>query len=112
MGERLHRSSEVANFANSPDPEHLLPQHNRTALEERASQVGSAVGKVVVMLRRTQDRLKDVANTGGDAATRSEEHTSELQSRQYLVCRLLLEKKKDTEKIANSYTTPCNRNTL
>src|SRR3712207_6971277 len=27
------------------------------------------------------------------AATRSEEHTSELQSRQYLVCRLLLEKK-------------------
>src|SRR3712207_8041912 len=28
------------------------------------------------------------------AQTRSEEHTSELQSRQYLVCRLLLEKKK------------------
>src|SRR5215203_6868765 len=27
---------------------------------------------------------------------RSEEHTSELQSRQYLVCRLLLEKKKKT----------------
>src|SRR3712207_6858947 len=30
----------------------------------------------------------------GLALTRSEEHTSELQSRQYLVCRLLLEKKK------------------
>src|SRR3712207_8399033 len=29
-------------------------------------------------------------------AARSEEHTSELQSRQYLVCRLLLEKKKQT----------------
>src|SRR3712207_6863343 len=29
-------------------------------------------------------------------STRSEEHTSELQSRQYLVCRLLLEKKKNT----------------
>src|SRR5581483_12419664 len=29
-----------------------------------------------------------------NAAGRSEEHTSELQSRQYLVCRLLLEKKK------------------
>src|SRR3712207_7294120 len=28
-------------------------------------------------------------------SARSEEHTSELQSRQYLVCRLLLEKKKD-----------------
>src|SRR3712207_7369899 len=30
----------------------------------------------------------------GFLAVRSEEHTSELQSRQYLVCRLLLEKKK------------------
>src|SRR3712207_8313918 len=29
-------------------------------------------------------------------ATRSEEHTSELQSRQYIVCRLLLEKKKNS----------------
>src|SRR3712207_7533343 len=33
---------------------------------------------------------------GGAPYTRSEEHTSELQSRQYLVCRLLLEKKKNT----------------
>src|SRR3712207_7780862 len=32
----------------------------------------------------------------GRAVLRSEEHTSELQSRQYLVCRLLLEKKKHT----------------
>src|SRR3712207_8776102 len=31
-----------------------------------------------------------------DGSDRSEEHTSELQSRQYLVCRLLLEKKKIT----------------
>src|SRR3712207_8623271 len=30
---------------------------------------------------------------------RSEEHTSELQSRQYLVCRLLLEKKKESRNI-------------
>src|SRR3712207_6944682 len=32
---------------------------------------------------------------GVSKVTRSEEHTSELQSRQYLVCRLLLEKKKN-----------------
>src|SRR5438445_5192286 len=32
------------------------------------------------------------------ASLRSEEHTSELQSRQYLVCRLLLEKKKKKQK--------------
>src|SRR3712207_6826712 len=31
-------------------------------------------------------------------STRSEEHTSELQSRQYLVCRLLLEKKKKSQR--------------
>src|SRR3712207_8216015 len=38
------------------------------------------------------------------AKKRSEEHTSELQSRQYLVCRLLLEKKK--EKTAPIQGTP------
>src|SRR3712207_6931057 len=36
------------------------------------------------------------AGVGGGARARSEEHTSELQSRQYLVCRLLLEKKNKT----------------
>src|SRR3712207_8787335 len=46
--------------------------------------------------RRTKDegrRTKDE----GRRTKRSEEHTSELQSRQYLVCRLLLEKKKTVE---------------
>src|SRR3712207_7443889 len=39
----------------------------------------------------------DAAEEVGDGVfdARSEEHTSELQSRQYLVCRLLLEKKKN-----------------
>src|SRR3712207_7303453 len=37
-----------------------------------------------------------VRRRDGDGDGRSEEHTSELQSRQYLVCRLLLEKKKTT----------------
>src|SRR3712207_7539397 len=42
---------------------------------------------------------------------RSEEHTSELQSRQYLVCRLLLEKKKHTfiHTYQQSTTTPVRR---
>src|SRR3712207_7164040 len=35
--------------------------------------------------------------------SRSEEHTSELQSRQYLVCRLLLEKKNQRDRRAASY---------
>src|SRR3712207_7324820 len=37
--------------------------------------------------------------TWWDTYVRSEEHTSELQSRQYLVCRLLLEKKKTHDQV-------------
>src|SRR3712207_8986986 len=49
---------------------------------------------------RRQDQPRDVnleeeaGRERGEDHERSEEHTSELQSRQYLVCRLLLEKKK------------------
>src|SRR3712207_6939775 len=39
---------------------------------------------------------KQLQEPFGLELARSEEHTSELQSRQYLVCRLLLEKKKNT----------------
>src|SRR3712207_8689219 len=41
-----------------------------------------------------------------DQAQRSEEHTSELQSRQYLVCRLLLEKKKYNPLKNSSFILP------
>src|SRR3712207_7176086 len=44
----------------------------------------------------------------GKTAQRSEEHTSELQSRQYLVCRLLLEKKKHQP----CFLLPCSASTL
>src|SRR3712207_7009611 len=52
------------------------------------------------------DRLAGLPRPAGGRGRRprgqrSEEHTSELQSRQYLVCRLLLEKKK----ITHLYTT-------
>src|SRR5215203_5339469 len=50
---------------------------------------------------RRRDGLRSPAHRGRNA--RSEEHTSELQSRQYLVCRLLLEKKK-TNKSSNLST--------
>src|SRR2546425_12001327 len=41
-----------------------------------------------------QATLSTTATATSDVGTRSEEHTSELQSLAYLVCRLLLEKKK------------------
>src|SRR3712207_7603505 len=52
---------------------------------------------VVVGLRRATDpgRVAAAQRERHVALLRSEEHTSELQSRQYLVCRLLLEKKKN-----------------
>src|SRR5690554_7447458 len=50
------------------------------------------------MNRVLRERLKEIAEVRGPEVvydeTRSEEHTSELQSRPHLVCRLLLEKKK------------------
>src|SRR3712207_7380871 len=50
--------------------------------------------------RERRNRIATLASAWQD---RSEEHTSELQSRQYLVCRLLLEKKK-----TQSQHTPSN----
>src|SRR3712207_7776700 len=49
---------------------------------------------VVVPQRLPEVGQQDEPVGAGRVELRSEEHTSELQSRQYLVCRLLLEKKK------------------
>src|SRR3712207_7633741 len=51
-------------------------------------------------LRAADDDVEEVHDQGpGGERGRSEEHTSELQSRQYLVCRLLLEKKINTHQL-------------
>src|SRR3712207_8939636 len=57
-------------------------------------------------IRKVEMRQVSVEELG--LQSRSEEHTSELQSRQYLVCRLLLEKKKitDVSTRRNLNTTP------
>src|SRR3712207_7825806 len=49
----------------------------------------NGAGKSTTMKMLTAQAIPD----RGEIEVRSEEHTSELQSRQYLVCRLLLEKK-------------------
>src|SRR5258707_14247109 len=48
---------------------------------------------------RVPRRSRRATRAAPGCASRSEEHTSELQSRQYLVCRLLLEKKKKIAKL-------------
>src|SRR3712207_8181983 len=68
---RVHHRNAVAGFGH--DPEVVRDQ------QERGVEVPTEV-------RQDREDLR--------LDERSEEHTSELQSRQYLVCRLLLEKKK------------------
>src|SRR5690606_26707952 len=57
-----------------------------------------APGSLEVAMRRSDLQVTD--------DFRSEEHTSELQSRENLVCRLLLEKKKQTYELKVAYYTP------
>src|SRR3712207_6870811 len=78
----------------------LFPYTTLFRSRERASEARSDSGPRVVpnvpLYRRPEPpTLKQVA-ISVPVFARSEEHTSELQSRQYLVCRLLLEKKKTT----------------
>src|SRR3712207_7515706 len=64
----------------------VVPAQLRGPLREQ-----HVVGEPLPEARRGEDARQVVV--------RSEEHTSELQSRQYLVCRLLLEKKKERHEI-------------
>src|SRR5438445_2815847 len=59
---------------------------------EKRAKFGHVDEAVVVLV----PFVEAAAEARGHFVLRSEEHTSELQSRQYLVCRLLLEKKKKT----------------
>src|SRR3712207_8608027 len=69
------------------DPfEYLVLRHRDGLLK---TQFRNALGRVAY---HVPCHLR-VQNIGQKTRERSEEHTSELQSRQYLVCRLLLEKK-------------------
>src|SRR3712207_7001274 len=83
---RSRASSDVGARTSAPPPPR--PEADLTATTPWARAAPSPTG----MVRKRMDRRR----AGGGSRTRtprSEEHTSELQSRQYLVCRLLLEKK-------------------
>src|SRR5687768_18130875 len=64
----------------------------RSSLEWMEGYLGTLSYQLRVMSKVLPASRRDYG--GGPRGTRSEEHTSELQSRLHLVCRLLLEKKK------------------
>src|SRR3712207_7663832 len=69
-------------------------------LEEAVSNIRNydRVIWIHTMYTPRKEGIELIANSLGVDESRSEEHTSELQSRQYLVCRLLLEKKNNNIK--------------
>src|SRR2546422_2042743 len=78
-GCRVQHASRVAHWIRQMGQQHSLIQI-RLETRERIAQI--------------LNRLAHYRSAGDLTETRSEEHTSELQSRLHLVCRLLLEKKK------------------
>src|SRR3712207_7051555 len=76
------------------DREAPLPA--RLPSRDEVSQLGAADHPADVGQHAVPPHLRARPGAKDTEPTRSEEHTSELQSRQYLVCRLLLEKKKKT----------------
>src|SRR5947209_11510826 len=65
---------------------------------ERSTQTSSRAGARCSTRRDHRTARRTVPGRTQISSPRSEEHTSELQSRQYLVCRLLLEKKNSLQK--------------
>src|SRR5947209_20346085 len=79
--------AEAVSRFGDPLPQEVLDSilRNKVALKGPVTTpVGTGFTSINVRLRKTLDLYANLR--------RSEEHTSELQSRQYLVCRLLLEK--------------------
>src|SRR2546426_4966315 len=106
--ERLHEAVEArggAERAHTPDHARgLLARHDeagvpaelRLELLSRHRKLGAAPRMILTLLEppSVAELDRDVAAARGASGSRSEEHTSELQSPCNLVCRLLLEKKK------------------
>src|SRR2546422_8004060 len=95
--------SSPASFQVSPPSVDLKRPHpGEIVLRESSSPVPAQT--CVVSLGAIASSPNELQRWLSNTGRRSEEHTSELQSRLHLVCRLLLEKKKKTN-IQNDHTT-------
>src|SRR5439155_12389785 len=87
------------------EPSDAHPSPNADRIEERLELGDPGLFLFAVLVERRPEELEAVRaerpqeRALRDFRVRSEEHTSELQSRGHLVCRLLLEKKKQNESI-------------
>src|SRR5687767_15270406 len=73
----------------------LFRSHRGQRLVVHADVLGGVLGLRAGLGDDQRERVADIPGSlAREATVRSEEHTSELQSLAYLVCRLLLEKKK------------------
>src|SRR5690606_41481173 len=101
-----HSSLLVSFFPSSPHPPSstLFPyttlfrsKNSTTKRAEQTSAVNaptSKPGRYRARVHQNSGNITAITSAPSSSASRSEEHTSELQSRENLVCRLLLEKKK------------------
>src|SRR3712207_7748032 len=97
LSEAPGRSRRMSDLARRANQSQSRLSHTVARLEERGwvrrePSPEDGRGNVAVLTDAGWDVVRSVA-PGHVEAVRSEEHTSELQSRQYLVCRLLLAKK-------------------
>src|SRR5690606_34909755 len=104
--ERVAIASEKVQSAKALEESYIAEQAAEItrAERERSTQLADIIVPAEIDKRKVEidaeadaERIRRLAKGEADAILyRSEEHTSELQSRENLVCRLLLEKKKQT----------------
>src|SRR2546425_4750768 len=86
-------------FRSRHHDERAEPREHRGAAHQRRRAEPDERPADDAQVRRPSRQATRGERPLGGTAVRSEEHTSELQSLAYLVCRLLLEKKKNQEKL-------------
>src|SRR2546425_5096036 len=88
----LFRSPLLCPLSAPPLPE---PGNSRVIVNVRVVDVHNGIAGEPTSVTLRNGIITAIGNDAHDTTLRSEEHTSELQSLAYLVCRLLLEKKKN-----------------